>query len=88
MFQTDTMIKKRFDQVNRLIKDALAFEKIKQNKPEDTSKAVLVSIKHHTIYHRFFICFLNFTNFQDTMFITRWILLRSEISVIKKSISA
>lgn len=54
------MIKKRFDQVNRLIKDALAFEKIKQNKPEDTSKAVLVSIKHHTIYHRFFYLLLKF----------------------------
>jgi len=54
------MIKKRFDQVNRLIKDSLAFEKIKKNTPEDTPKAVLVSIKHHTVYHRFFYLLLKF----------------------------
>lgn len=60
MFQIDTMIKKRFDQVNRLVKDTLAFEKIKKNKPENTRKAVLISIKHHTVYHRFFYLLLKF----------------------------
>ncbi|MFZ4930565.1 glycosyltransferase [Chryseobacterium sp. Mn2064] len=54
------MIKKKLGQVNRLVKDIVAFEEIKKNKPEQTPKAVLVSIKHHTIYHRFFYLLLKF----------------------------
>lgn len=54
------MIKKRFGQVNRLVKDILAFEEIKKNKPENTQKAVMVSIKNHTTYHRFFYLLLKF----------------------------
>ena len=80
------MIKKRLDQVKRLANDVLAFEEIKKNKPEETSKAVLVSIKQHTVYHRFFTCCLNFTNLPDTTFIIRWILLRLGIFAIKKGI--
>lgn len=54
------MIKKRIEQMNRLVKDVLAFKEIKNNKPEDTPKAVLVSIKDHTVYHRFFYLLLKF----------------------------
>ncbi|PKF75282.1 hypothetical protein [Chryseobacterium sp. PMSZPI] len=54
------MIKKKIEQVNRLIKDVLAFEKIKKNTPEDTSKAVVVHINNHTLYHRFFYLLLKF----------------------------
>nr|WP_315031843.1 hypothetical protein [uncultured Chryseobacterium sp.] len=54
------MIRKKIEQVNRLIKDTLAFEKIKMNIPEDSSKAVLININNHSLYHRFFYLLLKF----------------------------
>lgn len=54
------MIRKKIEQVNRLVKDMAAFGKINKNTPEDTSKAVLVHINNHTLYHRFFYLLLKF----------------------------
>lgn len=54
------MIRKKIQQVKRLVSDVLAFQKLKRYQPVANEKTVVVHVQNPNIYHRFFYLLLKF----------------------------
>lgn len=54
------MIRKKIDQVKKLLSDFVAFRKLKSYTPQETGKNLFVNFENPQLYHRFFYLLLKF----------------------------